>query len=178
MDGDVAAVVDESALQPPPREHRLQHRVGDGAGDGGHRRDEHTPMPLRRGDHPPGHRPPHSELRGPDRPAQDGQVADEDVEERCKIAHGLRVRRLDFARDPPSLDDQIDRAVLQVQPPAVRQHARGGAHLPRLHGKLPAASGQGLPGAHGTALTSAAASPAPEISARRTTRSMWPPSAS
>ena len=120
---DVAAVVDVSAGEPPARQHRIQHRIGDGAGDGGHRRDEHARVPRRGADHARRDRTGDFRQVRADRPTQDRQVADEEIEQRFEIADSLLIGRFHLARLPPGLDDQIDRPVLQVQPPAVRQHA-------------------------------------------------------
>lgn len=43
------------------------------------------------------------------------------------MAIGLRIGLPDLGIGAGCLDDQIDRAVLEVQPPAVRQQARGRA---------------------------------------------------
>ena len=118
MQGDVAAVVDVGLSSVRPAQQRLQHLVGDGAGDRGHRRDEDRAMRPDGRDHAPRDRAAQQRI-APRRPARAAAAARATSVGRMspKRVAGLRDRRASTSAGVAErLDDQVDRPVLQVQP--------------------------------------------------------------
>ena len=58
----------------------------------------------------------------------DAQLADQLVQDGHEARRGLCVRGLDFTALAPAFDEDIDRAVLQVQPAVGETRANGAAH--------------------------------------------------
>ena len=115
MDRDVAAVVDVGLVERAAGQHRLQHLVGDGAGDGGHRRDEDGTMRPHRLGHAPRDRALQQRIGVTDAAAQDRQLAHQRRQDVAEAIDGLPIRPLDLVAHAERLDDEVDRAVLQMQ---------------------------------------------------------------
>ena len=131
MECAVAAIVDIGTVEPAAGKHGGKHFVGYRTGDGGHRRDEffrqrrdgRLHAPRRRA--AKGARP----LRG--RAAQFGQLFDQFSQDRLEARHRLLVGGAAFGRLAKSLDDQVDRPMVEMQPTAVpRANAPAGRSSP------------------------------------------------
>ena len=124
MDRDVAAVVDIGLVERAAGQHRLQHLVGDGAGDGGHRRDEDGAMRPHGLGHAPRDRALQQRIGLADRPAQDRQLAHQRRQDVAEAIDGLAIGALDLVARAERLDDEVDRPVLQVQAAVGQRAAR------------------------------------------------------
>ena len=127
MERDVAAVVDVGARQRAAVDQRRQHVVGDGAGDGGHRRDEDVGMGPAGGGHALGHRAIRLGRDFGDRRTEQIELADQRREQPDEAGLGLAVRGAHLVGRAEGLDDQVDRAVLHMQPAPVGQQGDLGA---------------------------------------------------
>jgi len=115
MEGDVATVIDVGLVEPARGQHRLQHLVGDRAGNGGHGRDVDGTMRPHGFGHTPRHRPLQQGIGVADRPPQQPQLAHQGGQDVAEAVDGLAVRLLDLPRRAECLDQKVDRTVLQVQ---------------------------------------------------------------
>jgi hypothetical protein len=119
---DVAAVVDIGVMQLRRAQHRAKNLFGDGAGDRGHRRNETIGCERRhRGMHPAGDNALQQASVRIGGCAQQRQFAAEFVEQTGKPPRRGVVGRTLVGIAPARFHDQVDRAILQVKPPAVRQ---------------------------------------------------------
>jgi hypothetical protein len=143
VNGDVAAVVDEGALDAGRGADRGHDGVGDGAGDGGHGCDETVGEWCGRRVHQEGRR---RQARGvADRLAEPRQHGNETFQEAGEAAGGGTIGALDGGIGAAGLDHEVDRPVRQMQAVAGEAVGQGplkgqwgGSHAP-----LPP-SGQGL----------------------------------
>ena len=163
MEGDVAAIVDEGAVEFRRRRHGREDFLGDGARHRRHRRDEAGTGVGERC-------PPHAagDVAGREfrrRPAQQGKLGAQFIEDGREAAAGRgKCKRPGIA---PTLgaDDEVDGPVVKMEPAAIGQEARFHA----AHGFT--ASGQGFPDFAPTRAWPCAA----WMSASGWTSSIWPP---
>ena len=115
--------------------------IGDRAGNGRHGRNEHAAVRPHGADHARGDRAGNLGRGGAHGRAQDRQLRDQPVEQAverlCRLAIGCR----HLVRRAERLDDQIDGAVLEMQPAPVGQERDLHAGT---HGSFPVSMGQGL----------------------------------
>ncbi len=127
--GDVAAIVDIGALEAGDRlRHRAQHGVGDGPGDGGHRRDELLAKEPAGARHAPCRRAGQRRRLRPERLAQHPQFAGELGQQAVEGGLGGGIGALDFGGSAEGRDDEIARALLQMQAVARQAGDAVGCH--------------------------------------------------
>ena len=130
MDRDVAAVVHIGLGERAATHQRLQHLVGDGAGNGGHRRDVAGAMRPHGFGHAPRYRTLQQGIGLSDRPTQYQKFADQGRQDVAEAIDRLRIGKLDLGLHAERLDDEIDRTVLQMQP-SVAETGGDSAHAIR-----------------------------------------------
>ena len=133
MDRDVAAIVHMRDVQIRHGGHRRQHMVGDGAGDGRHGRDEIHPIGPDRGGHAACDGAREVGRQVAHRAAQHRQFRDQAGEQ--ALEGGLRGAEGVACAGALGADDEVDRAVLQVQA-AVGQRQAVGHGLPGCQGSI------------------------------------------
>ena len=130
VNGNVAAIVDIGAVQVCRLLHGLQNFVRHRARHRRHRGDALTPAGLHGLHHAAGHRPVYWQPLRRDPGAQQRQFADQLLQQAFEPGTGRQERPPYLRRFPVGPDDQVDGAVLQVQPLAVGQHGSLDAHAP------------------------------------------------
>ena len=118
MEGDVAAVIDESAPQRRCLAHGAEHRFSDGACDRDHRRDEGGAVRPRGLGHAPRDRATERRACVAEPGAQERQFGNELGEQPVKAPRRRRIGALDLENAALRLDHEVDRPVIEVQPPA------------------------------------------------------------
>ena len=123
MIGDIPAVVDKGPAQLAAGDHRRQHLFRHRPGHGGHRRDKQSSFGQRthRRFHPTGHRSPQRQTGGRTGPAQAGQFRHQALKQAVEGGDCRRKGLLHLRFVAIGGQNQIDRSVLQMQTPAVRQ---------------------------------------------------------
>ena len=145
MQRDVAAIVDIGAIERRCRQHRAKDFLCHTAGDGRHRRDEAIRSEWGNGRmHAARNRSLQRATQGMSGLAQLSQFGAQLVEQAAQAARRRRIGGANVGLPTIRLDDQIDRAILQMQPPAVgkqrdlRQprHARRPGFTPHGIGRM------------------------------------------
>ncbi len=124
MPGDVAAVVHIGPLERAVGDHRRQHLVGDGTSYGRHRRDENFAVRPDGGGHAAGDRAFDRQACIADRLAQQGQLLDQLGQDGAEPIRRLSIGAPAGGGIAERLGYDVDRAVVQVQPLAVREQGR------------------------------------------------------
>jgi hypothetical protein len=123
MDRDVATVVDIGLVERATVHEGRQHFVSHRARNRCHRRDVDRTMRPHGLGHAPRHRALKRGIALADRPPQRRQFADQAGKDVAEALDGLGIGAFDLGGRAEGLDDEVDRALLQMQP-AVGQ-ARG-----------------------------------------------------
>ena len=174
MQGDITAIVDIGAGEVRRAGHGRENLVGHRPRHRSHRRDEDRLGKGGDGDlHAPRHGAHGGRRASRSRRAKKRELIGQFRQHRLETAQRRAIGGLDIGRGTKRLDDEINRPVLQMQPPAVRQHRRlrPGAH-PSDRRAAWGENGQGLSPCSGSFRPAMASM---EASGR--TKSMWPPSA-
>src|SRR5258708_5543694 len=122
MQRDVAAIVDVSARELRFTQHRAENFFGDRACNGRHRRNKTIFGEW-------SHRFKHAARDGALQQAlswisslaQQWQLSAEFIKQAGETPHCCLIRRVHLSLAAASLHDQVDRTILQMKPPAVRQ---------------------------------------------------------
>jgi len=120
VEGDIATIVDVSAIQRRSLEHRLQDGLGDGAGNCGHRSDKEVVAVRKDGVK-------HALRDGAtgtrrivtDTATKEREFRAQLIENRDKAACRGFIRKSDILPRAIRIDDQVYRSVLEMQPTAI-----------------------------------------------------------